>query len=183
MLKNLLAILFSCAMLIIKPSAQAQELTLNQLVSMYEGDYDEVNSTLLPKGWIFKGTDTEIDSIMCGEMIQASWAYQLDGETDKARSFVNYSKSDYCISSLSYQMMDVGIYNRIRTSIAKIGMRRTDSRSGSAENNDVTESYVASDFEGARFRITLSIVSYRNDEGTPRNYYIIFLRQKPTAED
>lgn len=112
--------IFTLAFLLIVQTIHAQNLSLDQLVSLQSKDLEYINEYLVSRGWQFDSSEAETEE----DMGRAIWAYgKSDFEPEKATAWFNLIYSPGYESTILYQTHNKSQYTLIKNRIAALGMK------------------------------------------------------------
>jgi hypothetical protein len=126
-------------------------LTLNDLISLYNSDYDEVNDFLSPRGWIYKShTEEEINPQGYVEKHETmTWVYGYVGYSNQALGWFGANIYYGSIVSVWYQC-EKPFFDAIKQKAISIGMKKIEST--------VSEyGHLISVYQGANYKIKFAI--------------------------
>jgi hypothetical protein len=150
-------------------SVLAQQISLDELIAFRNADYDQINGTLLSRGWVFKGANDlpQEEGNSC-TFQEAMWLYGAVS-SEKANSFFAVDKGyGDCPNYVGYQTMDVSTFNKIRASIAKYKMEQVNSEVG---NDEEGRAFVTTTYQGAKYKVLLTVYTSKDRLGIPDNFY------------
>lgn len=100
-------------------ASYAQNLTLNELISLRKMDIDEVENFLTKKGWKFKEATEPQD----GKLGRLSFVYNASSDFDYAESFIYYLYGDYSDEEnrIGIQITKQGKYTEYLQGVKKFG--------------------------------------------------------------
>lgn len=152
MLKKVLvvfALLFSVSL-----NGNAQYLPLDQLTTLCDRDFNDINDYLVPKGWLFKDSKEEAD----GKEATVKWRFRKGGAT---LILHNPGPNQY----FTYWVTNKAYYDLYKGKIRAYGMQLI--------SNKVQNEVISAIYEGTNFVVATSIQS---DEGSPN--YIMSVGRK-----
>lgn len=139
----------------------AQKLNYFDLKYLFEHSVDEANDYVIKKGFEFYKTEIEengIDKSM-------SWAFQRNTYSDGADYFLTKYKLDANTGFIWYQLVDVKIFDQIKSYCKSIGFKITNSEINSLGN-------LCSTYENSIFKI--DFCSGINSKSNKNIYFITF---------
>lgn len=120
--------------LLLSTLSLAQNLTLNELISLRKMDLEDVESFLTKKGWNFKnGTEPQSDKLG-----SAIFVYGTDGDYEYAESFLNFYYSLDGTNRLSIQISKLNKYNEYLSAVKSFSPTLVKS---SIENDNLQKVY------------------------------------------
>ena len=148
-------------------NTHAQQLTLDQLITLSGRDVDQINEYLASRGWAFDDAAQEEDE----EVAHASWAFQktssyYDSDNARAQAWlqINNPGSE---QHLIYQTSSKAHYDAVRTRILAFKMERLGS--------DVVKGGIRTSYAGANFIVTTSVRAA--DDGRKPVYLVLVQRK------
>ena len=118
-------------------TSYCQQLSLENLISIYNKEIDEVDETLKAKGWEYHGKDDENED----GITRLTWAMGLNEYTERASAWIhlNYlNQSFFCVSySASKPTIDL-----IRNRVLALKMQKV--ASGVSDNGAIYSIYTVS---------------------------------------
>ncbi|GAB2774063.1 hypothetical protein HNQ93_001003 [Hymenobacter luteus] len=121
-MKTTFKLFFSLLIYLLASEANAQYISLNELISFRSKDFEELNTILLQKGWRFTEASKETDE----EYAVVSWGYRVNSYTTAASAFINLRSAEGYLPSISYQTVDKQYYLLYKKQINAYHMRKID---------------------------------------------------------
>ncbi len=143
--------IFTLAFLLIVQTIQAQNLSLDQLVSLQTKDLEYVNEFLVSRGWQFDSSQAETDD----KMGRAVWAHgKSNFDPEIAEAWFDLVYSPGYESTIRYQTHNKTQYTVIKNRMAALGMKLLSS--------EIVEDGLLSVYLGNYFAIKITSSSSRD---------------------
>ena len=147
-------------------NAQAQTLTLDELIKFQNSDFVTVNDILTSKGWDFshskKGDLNNYNTV--------TWAYEKNS-FNEAKGWLTLYTDENDENIVSYQMHESKIYNSIKAKITGYKMKPL--------SNAIGDNEISSVYQGERHTVNVTINSDENKSNP--NYLIAIISNKTYA--
>ncbi|WP_223648613.1 hypothetical protein [Hymenobacter psoromatis] len=144
--------------------ADAQQVSLSELISIRSGDLDKANQILLPRGWVFKGRQPHV--VPATEENCLYDVLTWDNQSILSSSYITVKIGKNCGNYVSLQTIEVQTFYAIRAEIEKYSMKLL--------NTEVTEdkdgsTWTISVFTGAKYEVDMAIWTSPNKASNQYN--------------
>lgn len=121
-------------------TAQAQSLSLDELISLRSKDVDGVNNFLSARGWTFSDAAEETDN----QYSRSTWAFGKQYYSGRAKAFVTLMSADGYYNKITYKTSVKSHFDLLKSRILAYKMLKTSSsvNDGSISTTYVGKSYI-----------------------------------------
>jgi hypothetical protein len=160
------ALFFSCV------SGKAQTLTFEQLISLGNNNLSRINSTLLAKGWVFKGESTNNRSSNGCSSPEVYWVHYSAGKKPQLK----YFDGPRCRNVIEYQTTDLIAFSNIKAGLQKYKLQNFESKGSSVrrtldgEHTGITEAY-----QSYNYLVSFTTTSSKPSSGKSKNYFLVMI--------
>ena len=153
-------------------NGKAQTLNFEQLLNLGNNNLARINTTLLAKGWVFKGETTNNRSTDGCSSPEVYWVHYSTGNKPQFK----YFDGPRCRNVVEYQTTDLIAFNNIKAGLQKYKLQNFESkgstvrRSLDGEHTGITESY-----QSYNYLVSFTNTSSKPSSGKSKNYYLVMI--------
>ena len=144
--------------------ADAQQVSLSELISIRSGDLDKANQILLPRGWVFRGRQPHV--VPATEENCLYDVLTWDNQSILSSTYITVNIGKNCGNYVNLQTIEMQTFYAIRAEIEKYSMKLL--------NTEVTEdrdgsTWTTSIFTGAKYEVDMAIWTSPNKTSNQYN--------------
>lgn len=170
MLKRVLLALV--VLFLICVDGKAQTFTFDQLISLGNNNLARINSTLVAKGWVFKGESTNNRSTDGCSSPEVYWVHYSNGNNPKLK----YFDGPRCRNIIEYQTTNLITFNNIKAGLHKYKLQNFESKGSTVrrtldgEHTGITEAY-----QSYNYLVSFTTTSSKPSSGKSKNYFLVMI--------